>query len=120
MGHGCSRPAAPDPCSRYRLFLVVVVIIIIIIIKHPHIFSSAPHNRANLFLPLDIPVRLTTACPRLSGGPTCLTLLVQHMCSLNVANNLSNSISRIRQVAPLKTNEAASDKQRQTGSATQA
>ena len=33
-----------------------------------------------------------------SGGPACLTLLVQRRCSSRVTNNAANSISRIRQV----------------------
>ena len=54
-----------------------------------------------------------------SGGTTCLTLLVKHRCSSKVVNNAANSISHIRQAMPQKTHEAVSDKQRQPSSATQ-
>ena len=46
-----------------------------------------------------------------SGGATCLTRLVEHMCSSEIAKNTANSIGRIRQVMPQKTNEAVVDKQ---------
>ena len=45
----------------------------------------------------------------LSGGSTCLTLLVYHMISSGVANTTANASSRIRQVMPKKTNEAVLD-----------
>ena len=48
---------------------------------------------------------------RKSGGTTCLTLLLQRRCSSKVAKNAANSISRMRQVMPQKTNEAVLDKQ---------
>ena len=35
-----------------------------------------------------------------SGGATCLTLLVQRMVSSKVANNVADSIRRVRQVMP--------------------
>ena len=45
-----------------------------------------------------------------SGGTTCLTLHVEHMCSSKVVNNSTNSTSRVRQVMPWKANEAVLDK----------
>ena len=43
---------------------------------------------------------------RLQGGVTCLTPLVQHMCSSNVSNSTATSIGRVRQAKPQRTSDA--------------
>ena len=63
--------------------------------------------------------RLQHVSKRLSGGVTCLTLLVEHTISSKVMNNTAKSTSRIRQVMPQKAHEAVLDWQLQTSNAIQ-
>ena len=62
-------------------------------ILYCHVFLLTPHKYESARLE---PRQLLTY----SAGTTCLTLLVQHMCSSNVANHVANSISRIRLAMP--------------------